>query len=85
MIQLAASHVTCPLQGGLPMSSRLSSSEVPVTPLQVWSALSLDVRQSVIGLLAELALHVIVARPADEHDGKEVSHAQQKTSVQNPS
>ncbi len=85
MIQLSASQVTCPLQGGLPMSSRLPSSEVPVTPLQIWSALSLDVRTRVISLLAELALHVIVARQQDEQDGKEIFHAQQKTSVQNPS
>lgn len=85
MIQLSASHVVCAPQGGLHMSSHLSLSQEPVTPLQVWPALSLDVRQSVIGLLAELALHVVVARQQDEHDSKEISHAQPKTCTQNPS
>lgn len=85
MIQLSASHVACALQGGLRMSSHLSSAKVPVTPLQVWPALSLDVRTRVIGLLAELTLHVVVARQQDERDGKEIFHAQQKTCTQNPS
>ena len=78
MIELSVSHVVCALQGGVRMSFPLSSSHEPVTPLQVWPALSLDVRQSVIGLLAELALHVVAARQQDEHDGKEFFHAQQK-------
>lgn len=85
MIQLSASHVVCALQGGVHMSFSLSSSHEPVTPLQVWPALSLDVRIRVIGLLAELALHVVVARQQDEQDGKEIFHAQQKPYTQNPS
>jgi hypothetical protein len=85
MIELSVSSVICALQGGVHMSSPLFSSHEPVTPLQVWPALSLDVRQRVIGLLAELALHVVAARPLDEHDSKEIFHVQQKTCPQNPS
>jgi hypothetical protein len=52
MIQVFASHMVCALQGGLRMSSRPASRDVQVTPVQVWSALSLDLRTRVIGLLA---------------------------------
>jgi hypothetical protein len=39
--------------GGWRMSSPPPAHEVPVTPVQVWPALSLDLRTRVIGLLAQ--------------------------------
>ena len=48
------------------MSSRPSSPEGQVTPAQVWSALSLDLRTRVIGLLAQLALNMVTTRPGNE-------------------
>ena len=53
MIQVSVSCVVCALQGGLRMVSRPFSPDVQVTPIQVWPALSHDLRTRVIGLLAE--------------------------------
>ena len=85
MIQVLASHMVCALQGGLRMSSRPSSPEGQVTPAQVWSALSLDLRTRVIGLLAQLALNMVTTRPGNECTGKEVSHADPTSASKNPS
>jgi hypothetical protein len=73
MIQLSAYCVVDVLQGVLPMFSRPSSSHEPLPPGQIWSALSHDVRTQVVGLLAQLTLQAVVARPADECSGKEIS------------
>ena len=67
------------------MSSRPSSPEGQVTPAQVWSALSLDLRTRVIGLLAQLALNMVTTRPGNECTGKEVSHADPTSAPKNPS
>jgi hypothetical protein len=85
MIELAACHVAGALQGGVWMLARPSSSETQVTPAQVWSALSGDLRTRVIALLAQLALDVVTARPPDEGSRVEESHACSATSDQNPS
>jgi hypothetical protein len=55
MIELSAYHVAGALQGGVWMLTRPSVSEVQVTPAQVWSALSGDVRTRVIALLARVS------------------------------
>lgn len=70
MIQGVVLYVVCALQGGLCMISRPSSPDAQVTPIQVWPALSLDLRTRVIGLLAQLALNM-VTRLGNEGDGKE--------------
>jgi hypothetical protein len=85
MIELSAHHMAGALQGGLWMLARPSSSEVQVTPAQVWSALSGDLRTRVIALLAQLALYVVIARPPDEGSGEEGSRACSTSSDQNPS
>lgn len=85
MIELSAYHVAGALQGGVWMLARPSSSEVQVTPAQVWSALSADVRTRVIALLAQLALYMVIARPPDEGSGEERSHACSTSNDQNPS
>jgi hypothetical protein len=85
MIQVFASHMVCALQGGLRMSSRPASRDVQVTPVQVWSALSLDLRTRVIGLLAQLALNMVTTRLGNECAGKEVAHADPTSASKNPS
>jgi hypothetical protein len=54
MIELSACQVAGALQGGVWMLARPSSSEAQVTPAQVWSALSGDLRTRVIALLARV-------------------------------
>ena len=66
------------------MSSPLPSSEVQVTPVQVWPALSLDLRTRVIGLLAQLALQM-VTRLGNECAGKEEADAESTIVSKNPS
>lgn len=85
MRELAVSHVAGALQGGVWMLARPSSSEAQVTPAQVWSALSGDLRTRVIALLAQLALYIVVARPSDEGSEEERSNACSTASDQNPS
>lgn len=85
MIQLAVFQMLGVLQGGVRMSSRPATSHQQVTPAQVWPALSLDLRTRVIGLLAQLALNVLVTRPTSEDPGKEVIGVFPTTTAQNPS
>ena len=54
MMAVSVFPLECAWQGGVHMSSRPSSPEGQVTPAQVWSALSLDLRTRVIGLLARV-------------------------------
>ena len=71
--------VFCPvagvLQGGIWMPAHSSSAEAQITPAQVWSALSDDLRTRVLALLAQLALYIVVARPAAEGNSEERSRA----------
>ncbi|HCF88202.1 MAG TPA: hypothetical protein DEV72_23715 [Ktedonobacter sp.] len=85
MIQVSVSCVVCALQGGLRMVSRPFSPDVQVTPIQVWPALSHDLRTRVIGLLAQLALNVVAAHPENKYTGKEGSHADTTSTPKNPS
>ncbi len=62
-----------------------SSPDVQVPPVQVWPALSSDLRTRVVGLLAELALNVVAARPANGCTGKEVACVHAATVSKNPS
>jgi hypothetical protein len=85
MIKLVSCHVAGTLQGGVWMLARPSSSQAQVTPAQVWSALSGDLRTRVIALLAQLALYVVIARPPEEKSEEEKSRACSTSSDQNPS
>ena len=85
MIAVSVFPVECAWQGGLRMSSHPPSHEVQVTPVQVWPALSLDLRTRVIGLLAQLALNMVVTRLGNECAGKEVFHADPTSAPKNPS
>lgn len=85
MIQLRSCHVAGTLQGGLWMLAHPSSSQAQVTPAQVWSVLSADLRTRVIALLAELALSIVAACPPDKEVEKERSHACSSSRDQDPS
>ena len=85
MIQAFVSHMVCALQGGLHMSCRPASHDVQVTPVQVWPALPLDLRTRVIGLLAQLALNMVVTRLGNECAGKEEAYGEPTIVPKNPS
>lgn len=75
-------------QGGghmVPMSSHSFSRDLQVTTVQVWPTLSHDLRARIVVLLAELALHIVVAHPASLGTGKEVACVQSTVISQNPS
>ena len=84
MIAVSVFPVECAWQGGLRMSSHPPSSEGIVSPAQVWSALSLDLRTRVIGLLAQLALNM-VTRLGNECAGKEEADVDPTIVPKNPS
>ena len=85
MIQRVVFCVVCALQGGLRMVLRPSSPDRQVTPIQVWPALSLDLRTRVIGLLAQLALNMVMTRLGNECAGKEEADAEPSSVSKNPS
>ena len=85
MIAVSVFSVERAWQGCLRMSSHPPSHEVQVTPGQVWPALSLDLRTRVIGLLAQLALNMAVARHGNECAGKEGVHVEPTIVPKNPS
>jgi hypothetical protein len=65
------------------MVSRPSSSDGQVPSIQVWPALSLDLRTRVIGLLAQLALKVVTSSGSGE--GLEEADAESSSVSKNPS
>ena len=85
MIQVVVFRVVCTLQGGLCMVSHSSSPDVQVPPVQVWPALSLDLRTRVIGLLAQLVLNMVVTRLGNECAGKEGADVEPTIVSKNPS
>ena len=84
MIQRVVFCAVCALQGGLRMVLHPSSPDKQVTPMQVWPALSLDLRTRVIGLLAQLALNM-VTRLGNECAGKEGADVEPTIVSKNPS
>lgn len=54
-----------PLSTGVPVTSAtpVTSCSPQVLPAQVWAKLSSDVRARAIGLFAQLALNLVLARP----------------------
>ena len=83
MIEIFVFCVVCALQGGLHMVLRPSSPDRQVTPIQVWPALSLDLRTRVIGLLAQLALNIVTSPGLCA--GKEEADAEPSSVSKNPS
>ena len=62
-----------------------SSPQEQSTLAQIWSQLSADLQTRVIGLLAQLALNMVVARPQDQSEREEARHVEQAANPQNPS
>ena len=85
MIELSASLVVWAHQGGCCMSPLSSFDQEQKALAHIWVHLSSDLQTRVIGLLAQLALNVVVARPPDESHGKEARHVDPTTDTQNPS
>jgi hypothetical protein len=85
MIQVCVFPVVCALQGGLCMVSHPSSPDVQVPPVQVWPALSLDLRTRVIGLLTQLVLNMVVTRFGNECAAKEGTYVEPTIVPKNPS
>jgi hypothetical protein len=71
--------------GGMHMSTRPSSCEVQVAPVQVWPALSSDLRTRIVGLLAQLALNMVAAHSDNASTTKEATCANPAPLFQNPS
>jgi hypothetical protein len=67
------------------MVSRQTAHDMQVTPIQVWPALSSGVRTRITSLLAELAVNMVVTRPASICTGKEVTRVQSTSITKNPS
>jgi hypothetical protein len=85
MIPAHAFQALCALQGGLHMSMRLVSADAYISPAQVWSTLSADLRTRTIGLLAQLAVNVMLTRSLASPSGKETSDVHPPTRPQTAS
>ena len=62
-----------------------SSQQEQNTLAQIWSQLSADLQIRVIGLVAQLALNVLVAQSESQPEREETGYAEQATDPQNPS
>lgn len=84
MIELVSCHVVWTHQGGCCMSPLSLTDQEQSTLALVWAHLSSDLQTRVIGLLAQLALNVVVAGCHNESEGEEARHVEQATDLQNP-
>jgi hypothetical protein len=55
------------------------------TLTHIWVHLSSDLQIRVVGLLAQLALNMVVARPQNQSEREKACHADPATYPQNPS
>lgn len=62
-----------------------SSDQEQSTLIHIWAHLSSDLQTRVIGLLAQLALNVVVVRQENWSEREEASHATSTANPQNPS
>ena len=85
MIELSACHVVWAHQGGCCMFPLSSSDQEQSTLVHIWAHLSSDLQTRVIGLLAQLALNVVVVRQENWSEREEASHAASTANLQNPS
>ena len=85
MIELSACHVVWAHQGGCCMFPLSSSDQEQSTLIHIWAHLSSDLQTRVIGLLAQLALNVVVARPGNQSEREEACHVDPAANAQNPS
>ena len=85
MIELSACHAIWAHQGGCCMFPLSSPDQEQGTLTHVWTHLSSDLQTHVIGLLAQLALNVVVARPQSRSKREEARHVDPAAHPQNPS
>ena len=85
MIELSACYVVWAHQGGCCMFPLSSSDQEQSTLVHIWAHLSADLQIRVIGLLAQLALNAVVARPQNQSEREEARHADAAANPQNPS
>ena len=85
MIELSARHVVWLHQGGCCMFPLSSSGQESGALVHVWAHLSSDLQTRVIGLVAQLALNVVVVRQENWSEREEASHAASTANPQNPS
>jgi hypothetical protein len=85
MIEISACHVLWVHQGGCCMFPFSSSHQEQGTLAQIWSQLSADLQTRVIGLVAQLALNVVIVQSQSQPQREEICHAEQAADPQNPS
>ena len=85
MIDLSVCHTIWAQQGGRCMVPFSSSEQEQSALVHIWSHLSADLQMRVIGLLAQLALNAVVARPVSQCGREEARHVDPATDPQNPS
>ena len=85
MIELSACHVVWAHQGGCCMFPLSSSDQEQSTLVHIWAHLSSDLQTRVIGLLAQLALNVVVVRQENQSQREEACHGDPAAHPQNPS
>jgi hypothetical protein len=85
MMELSAGYLVWAPQGGLCMVPFLASEQDQRTLVHVWAHLSADVQTRVIGLLGQLALNLVVARPVHPSESEEARRVEQTADAQNPS
>jgi hypothetical protein len=85
MMELSAGSLMWAPQGGSCMVP-LSASDQDQRPLvHIWTPLSAEVQTRVIGLLAQLALNLVGARPEHGSESEEARCVEQTADPQNPS
>ncbi len=72
-------------QGGCCMVPLSSSDQEQDALTHMWVHLSSDLQIRVVGLLAQLALNMVVARPQNQPQREEACHADPAVHPQNPS
>ena len=55
-----------------------------VSPTHVWATLPMEIQRRAIGLVAQLILHVVLARTHREEEEQEANHAHQPEWLQDP-
>ena len=85
MIELSAGYLVWAPQGGSRMVPFSASDQDQRTLVHIWAHLSAEVQTRVIGLLGQLALNLVVARPEHPSESEEACCVEQTTDPQNPS
>lgn len=83
-MMLGAVSVFWPQQGGGCMYQQIASAHRQEMLGLVWVQLSAELRIRVVALLAQLALHIVIAGSSQEGPEQEARDAKQTTNAQDP-